>query len=90
MFRLWAKKWKANHLLQDMTVENADPDLNRTRKIYQALDEVCYAWDLEKPIWLEHNIRDFKRRSRTRFSKDSFIEQIDFDYLEIEVIEEDI
>ena len=90
MFRLWAKKWKSNHLLQDMTVENADPDLNQTRKIYQALDEVCYAWDLEKPIWLEQNMRDFKHRSRTRFSKDSFIEQIDFDYLEIEVIEEDI
>lgn len=89
MFRLWAKKWKSNHLLQDMTVENADPDLNRTRKIYQALDEVCYAWDLEKPIWLEQNIRDFKRRSKTRFRQDSFIEQIDFDYLEIEVIEED-
>lgn len=34
------------------------------------------------------NINDFKRHAKTRFTKDSFIEQIDFDYLEIEVIEE--
>ncbi len=33
--------------------------------------------------------KDFKRHSKTRFTKDSFIEHIDFDYLEIQVIEED-
>ena len=31
----------------------------------------------------------FKRHSRTRFNQDSFIEHISFDYLEIQVIEED-
>ena len=33
--------------------------------------------------------RDFKKHSKTRFYQDNFIEQIDFDYLEIQVIEED-
>ena len=45
--------------------------------------------DLTRPIWLDLNIRDFKRHSKTRFTQDSFIEHIDFDYLEIQVIEED-
>ena len=31
---------------------------------------------------------DFKRHDKTRFTSDNFIETIDFDYLEIEVIEE--
>ena len=35
------------------------------------------------------NIEDFKRNGKVRFYKDSFIDFIPFDYLEIQVIEED-
>lgn len=87
MFRLWAKEWKNNHMLKDITIEN-DLEDTRTHKIFQALDEICYAFDLGKPIWLESNIEEFKRHARTRFGQDNFIERIEFDYLEIQVIEE--
>ena len=36
-----------------------------------------------------HLLKDFKRHAKTRFTQDSFIEAIDFDYLEIQIIEED-
>lgn len=88
MFRLWAKKFKDNHMLMDMTVENDEKD-TRTHKIFDAVEQVCYAFDLGKPIWLDSNVTEFKRHAKTRFYQDSFIEQIDFDYLEIHVIEED-
>ena len=87
MFRMWGKIFHENHMLKD-TVICIDSDLNRTRKVYQAFEDICYEFDLGKPIWLSSNINDFKRHAKTRFTKDSFIEQIDFDYLEIEVIEE--
>ena len=35
------------------------------------------------------NIRDFRRIARTRFYRDSFVEEIPFDYLDFQVIEED-
>ncbi len=89
MFRLWAKVFKDNHLIKDMVVENDDMTLNRTRKIFHALDEVCYAFDLSKPLWLESTIADFKKHDKTRFNKDNFIDAIDFDFLEIQIIEED-
>ena len=89
MFRLWAKEFRSNHMLRDMVVENASPDLNRTKKIFAAMDEICYEFDLSKPIWLEHNIAEFRRIDKTRFTSDNFIETIDFDFLEIQVIEED-
>ncbi len=89
MFRLWAKEFCSNRMLRDMVVENASPDLNRTKKIFAAMDEICYVFDLSKPIWLEHNIAEFKRIDKTRFTSDNFIETIDFDFLEIQVIEED-
>ena len=88
MFRMWGKIFHENRMLKD-TVICIDTDLNRTRKVYQALEEICYEFDLSKPLWLENNKKDFIRQSKTRFTHDSFVEDIDFDYLEIQVIEED-
>ncbi len=87
MFRLWAKLIKENRLLKDTTIENDSKD-TRTHKIFQALDDVCIAFDLGKPIWLKANVNDFKRHAKTRFLQDNFIEEIEFDFLEIQVIEE--
>ena len=88
MFRLWAKEWKDNHMLRDTVIEDASAD-TRTHKIFRALDEVCRQFDLSKPIWLDSTVEDFKRHDKARFSQDNFIDAIDFDYLEIHVIEED-
>ncbi len=88
MFRLWAKIFRDNRMLKDTVICNASAD-TRTHKIFQALDEVCYEFDLGKPIWLDATIQDFQKHSKTRFTSDNFIEPIDFDYLEIHVIEED-
>ena len=56
--------------------------------VFQALDEICYEFDLSKPIWLDVNISEFQRVAKTKFVQDNFIEQIPFDSLEIQVIEE--
>ena len=85
--RIWFKIIKDNHLLRDLTVED-DSAETRTHKIFQALEEACYAFDLGKPIWLDANVQEFKRHAKTRFRQDSFVEQIDFDFLEMQVIEE--
>ena len=88
MFRLWGKIWKDNRMLQD-TVVCDDSDDTRTHKIFHGLEEICYQMDLGNPIWLDATVRDFKKHSKTRFYQDNSIEQVEFDYLEIQVIEED-
>ena len=88
MFRIWCKLIKDNHLLKDHTVCN-DSDAARTQKVFAALTELCSEFDLSEPIWLDSNIRDFQRHAKTRFYQDSFMEEIEFDYLEFHVIEED-
>ncbi len=88
MFRLWAKVFKDNRMLKDTVICDDSLD-TRTHKIFRALDEVCYQFDLGKPIWLDATITEFKRHDKARFSQDNFIESIEFDYLEIHVIEED-
>ena len=88
MFRLWARTFRDNHVLQDTCIEDGSED-TRTHKIFRALEDVCYTFDLGKPIWLDKTIAEFKRHNRARFTQDNFIEQIAFDYLEIQVLEED-
>lgn len=89
MFRLWAKEFKDNRLLKDITISDMAEDKSRTKKVFDAVDEVCYEFDLSRPVWLEKNINEFKHRDKTRFYKDNFIDALEFDFLEIQVIEED-
>ncbi len=88
MFRMWVKIKKDNHLLADTVIADAG-ERSRTAKVLAALEEACRQFDLSVPIWLGVNIRDFQRVARTRFTADSFVEVIDFDFLEIQMIEED-
>ncbi len=85
--RIWFKIFKDNRLLRDAVVTD-DGDDTRTHKIFHALERVCYEFDLGKPIWLDATVTEFKRHAKARFSQDNFVEPIDFDFLEIHVIEE--
>ena len=86
--RIWFKMMDNTHLTKTETIEDLTND-TRTHKIFAAIEKICYAWDLGKPIWLDVNVKEFQKRARTRFSQDNFVEEIDFDYLEIHVLEED-
>ncbi len=86
--KIWFKIMKENRLVKDITITDDSKD-TRTHKIFHALDEVCYQFDLGRPIWLESNVNEFKRHAKTRFLQDSFVESIEFDFLELHVIEED-
>lgn len=84
--RIWGRMIKGNRLIKDITITREDD--TRTHRVFGAVDEICREWNLGRPIWLDSNVAEFKKHSRTRFGKDSFIEEIDFDYLEIRVLEE--
>ena len=88
MFRVWAKIWKENKMIRDTVVEIAAED-TRTHQVFQALEKACYEFDLSVPIWLDHNVEEFKRVAKTRFHADNFVDTIDFDALEFQIIEEE-
>ncbi len=88
MFRLWVKLINDNHLLRDMVVCDESMD-TRTHKVMNAIEKACYEMDLSKPIWLDTTVRDFQIHAKCRFTKDAFIEEVPFDYMEIQVIEDD-
>lgn len=86
--RIWCKLFEKNHMLKDTVMENYDMSMSRTAKVYDCLERACYEFDLEKPMWLDKNKREFISHARTRFYQDNFIEHIDFDYLDFQAIEE--
>ena len=54
-----------------------------------ALTELCGEFDIPRPIWLEKHEREFEAFGRTRFLPDHFMEEIPFQRLEIEFLEDD-
>ena len=73
--RIWFKLWKDNHLLKDTVITDNSTE-TRTHKIFQALEQVCYDFDLSKPLWLDATVSEFKRHAKARFSQDNFVEEI--------------
>lgn len=88
MFRLWGKIWKENRMIRDTVICNGNYSMSRTDMVFDAIEKICYEFDLGHPIWLDKTIEEFKRHDKTRFSSDNFVEEIEFDYLEIQVLEE--
>ncbi len=87
--RFWFKLWKDARLKKEFTVERNEED-TRTHKVKHALEDAIHEFDLSAPIWLDKNIRDFQRASRCRFTQDNFIEPLEYDHLEMIVLEEDM
>lgn len=87
MFRIWGKEMKDNRMIRDIVICDETDD-TRTHKIFRALAQICYEFDLSVPIWLDATIDEFKRHAKARFYQDSFMDSIEFDYLEIQIIEE--
>jgi len=89
MFRLWGKIMKSNRFVDDHVFELTAPDMSRDDKTAEGLEALCYHFDLQKPMWLSDNDKDYEMFGKTRFSQQHFIESIDFDYFEIEIIDDD-
>ena len=86
--RIWFKMMEGTNLLKDTTITDESEE-TRPHQTFTAIERVCYEFDLGKPIWLDANVNEFKRHAKTRFGRDNFVESIEFDYLEMHVIEED-
>ena len=76
--RYWAKL-KTEDLIQNQTTAEA-------ADFAAALIAVCNAFDLSKPIVCEKHNAEMNRFSRTVFYPDDFVDAVNFDALEIEII----
>ncbi|MDD3839759.1 MAG: hypothetical protein PHP06_04210 [Clostridia bacterium] len=83
--KIWAMIKKDNELIDDLVVEK-NQNISDKELIEECMVEICYHFDIEKPMWLNKNHMEFIKYGRTSFISDNFIDSIYFDRLEIEDI----
>lgn len=76
--RVWGKLKVEDSIREEVTLAADDFE--------SSLILVCEHFDLTKPIILQKHISEIKQFNRTVFYADDFIEAVDFDTLEIEII----
>jgi hypothetical protein len=52
-----------------------------------ALVSICNRFDISKPIVCEKHVKELNLFHRTLFYPDDFVESVDFDTLEVEIID---
>ena len=85
MGKLWLKIMKDHKLVRDIVLDcqvasEGQVELDAVRPEMSA---ACNELDVEFPVVVEANRKEFARRNRTDFRADSFIQPVDFDKLEV-------
>ena len=83
MSRLWAKIIVKHRIKAQATVPC------RFEDAHAALVEFCREYDIPSPIWLGKQEREFENFRLTSFAAENFMEDIDFQKLEIEFLDDD-
>jgi len=83
MARLWARIISKHRISKQATIDAAFEDVD------DALTELCRDFDIPKPLWLNKHDREFEEFRRTAFLPEHFMEEVPFQRLEIEYLEDD-
>ena len=79
--RLWGRLIRHHRIARQetVTIENDD--------IEEAFLEICRRFDVQRPLQLPKHNREFEQFGRTFYAREHFTEPVDFDRLEIELIQ---
>lgn len=87
MYKLWAKKIKNNCIIASLNIKNNEP-ISLHEKRDKCIKEICQKFDLSVPVWLKKHEHDFLQYKYVTFYADDFVDDIDFDKLEIDLIDD--
>lgn len=79
--RLWGKIIRKHRIDKSLVVPIEDED------VMEALRELCRHFDLQCPILLPKHEKEFDEFGRTQFLPEHFMEKVDFQRLEVELIQ---
>ncbi|WP_312699859.1 hypothetical protein [Sedimentibacter sp.] len=87
MYKLWAKKIKTNNIIGSIVVKNKE-ELSLDEKRDKVFKEICAKLDLSVPLWLKKHDLEFSQFKYVTFYPHDFVDEVDFDKLEIELIDD--
>ncbi len=83
MARLWAKIIIRHRIHRQATVDADFEDVK------DALTRVCAQFDVPRPMWLPKHEREYMSFRRTAFLPEHFMEEVPFQKLEIEFLDDE-
>ena len=86
--RIWAKVLQDHRIMRETVREFAFARPSDMEGWSSLLHELCQDLDLCRPVVLRKHVNDLARFSRVVFKPADFIESVDFDEFEIEVLSE--
>ena len=87
MLRLWTRVIRHNKIVEEAVTESPQPD--EPSAVAEALHAACVRLDIARPMWLSLNDKDMEEYRRTTLTQENFLEDIHFDRMEIEILEEE-
>ena len=88
MMKIWAKVLTDHRIMNETVREFPSARPSDMEGWSVLLHELCQDLDLCRPVILKKHVNDLKQFSRVVFKPADFIESVDFDEFEIEVIPE--
>ncbi len=82
MVRIWAKVMKKDKILRQFLFERLEPmDYS---EFFSYLREICENLDIATPVLIKTHLFNYAKYNNVRFTKNDFVEPIDFDKLVLE------
>lgn len=89
MLRLWIKLNTDHKITRHDIFTCAERDIRNDTALSGAMREICSAFDQPVPVILNKHIKELNNFRRTVFKKEDFIESVDFDSMELEILVEE-
>lgn len=84
MIRIWAKVLKNNKIVKQYVFEKAE-NMDYSQ-FFDYLRDICENLDIATPVLIKTHLFNYAKYNVVRFSKDDFMESIEFDKLVLENI----
>lgn len=83
--KLYGKLIKQTKIIKETFAEQNDDSVSFRDQLEQCLIQVCKELDIQVPLWLKKNTKEFVNHHRTFFTSEHFVEKINFDKFEIRI-----
>lgn len=83
--KLYGKLIKDTRIIKETFAEQNDDSVSFRDQLEQCLIQVCKDLDIQVPLWLKKNTKEFVNHHRTFFTGEHFVEKINFDKFEIRI-----
>jgi hypothetical protein len=83
--KLYGKLIKGTKIIRETFAEQNDDTVSFRDQLELSLIQICKELDIQVPLWLKSNTKEFVNHHRTFFTSEHFVEKISFDRFEIRI-----